>query len=105
MTTWVLVIRAKEPAGRALWSIHLGNNSSVFICVRERDVPVGGKQAEDVGLWVGENAEQFGVRGEVSQQTELHLAEVWENMQHTSITLLTIHRWEQAVSVHINLTK
>lgn len=46
----------------------------VYVC----DRPLRGQHGEDVRLRVAENPKQLQVRGKVSQQAELHLAEVWQ---------------------------
>lgn len=49
---------------------------SVSGCVCVWDRPLRGQHGENVRLRVVENPKQLRVRGEMSQQTELHLAKV-----------------------------
>lgn len=41
--------------------------------------PLTGQHGKDVSLRDGKNAEQLRFRGEMSQQTQFHLAEVYNN--------------------------
>lgn len=52
------------------------HSACVCFCVCVCDRPLRGQHGEDVRLRVAENPKQLGVRGEMCQQPELHLAEV-----------------------------
>lgn len=70
------------------------------------DLPLRSQHGEDVSPWIGKNAEQLWIRGEVSQQTQLHLTEVCNKSKHTNISVLalpsTVTTTHQTLNLRIN---